>query len=263
MSYAYSSLLLLVSLAVAVYTVVMLLLRGQPDLAAAAALTWFLAAPAVLALGKQQADAAAARVQQATEAAEAATADATMEITDLEPPTKVLSDFHGTWIKVSRCSSRTTQCITVVCCFLCLWQSLGSARSCTACVNSTLRCTPHPLLLSSQRCCSCCCLRRRPRVQDAAASESMDAAMRLIHLNAVMRQAVKLIRGVQLSIEEDRFKFAVFSAISWFKLNEFFPWSGEVCENRRRDLRRGEWGFRERGGRARRVCVLCGPGFAC
>lgn len=42
--------------------------------------------------------------------------------------------------------------------------------------------------------------------------------MRLVHLNALMRQAVKLIRGVQLSIEEDRFKFAVFSAISWFKV---------------------------------------------
>lgn len=103
MSYAYSSLLLLVSLAFALYTVVMLLLRGQPDLAAAAALTWFLAAPAVLALGKQQADAAAACMQQAAEAA----ADATMEITDLEPPTKILSDFHGTWIKVSGCMRNT------------------------------------------------------------------------------------------------------------------------------------------------------------
>jgi hypothetical protein len=171
MSYAYSSLLLLVSLAVAVYTVVMLLVRGQPDLAAAAALTWLLAAPAVLSLGKKQADAAAAAASAQRAAAEAA--DATMVITDMEPPTKILADFHGTWIK------------------------------------------------------------------DAAASESMDAAMRLIHLNALMRQAVKLIKGVQLSIEEDRFKFAVFSAISWFKLSEFFSWSGELCENRRRDMRRG------------------------
>lgn len=55
-------------------------------------------------------------------------------------------------------------------------------------------------------------------LQDAAASTSMDAAMRLIHLNALMRQAVKLIKGVQLSIDEDRFKFGVFSAISWFKV---------------------------------------------
>jgi len=54
--------------------------------------------------------------------------------------------------------------------------------------------------------------------QDAAASESMDAAMRLIHLNPLMRQAVKLIRGVQLGIEEERLRFAVFSAISWFKV---------------------------------------------
>jgi hypothetical protein len=173
MSYAYSSLLLLVSLAVAVYTVVMLLVRGQPDLAAAAALTWLLAAPAVLSLGKKQADAAAAAASAQRAAAEAADADATMVITDMQPPTKILADFHGTWIK------------------------------------------------------------------DAAASESMDAAMRLIHLNALMRQAVKLIKGVQLSIEEDRFKFAVFSAISWFKLSEFFSWSGELCENRRRDMRRG------------------------
>lgn len=100
MSYAYSSLLLLLSLAVAVYTVLMLLIRGQPDLAAAAALTWFLAAPAVLSLGKQRSAAAAAASVQA-QPAEAA-ADATMVITELvEPPTKVLADFHGTWIKVS------------------------------------------------------------------------------------------------------------------------------------------------------------------
>lgn len=46
----------------------------------------------------------------------------------------------------------------------------------------------------------------------------MDAAMRLIHLNAIMRQAVKLIRGVQLGIREDELHFAVFSAISWFKV---------------------------------------------
>jgi hypothetical protein len=62
--------------------------------------------------------------------------------------------------------------------------------------------------------------------QDAAASTSMDAAVRLIHLNALMRQAVKLIKGVQLSIDEDRFKFGVFSAISWFKVGEGWqqPW---------------------------------------
>jgi hypothetical protein len=169
MSYAYSSLLLLLSLAVAAYTVMVLLLRGQPDLAAAAGLTWLLAAPALLSIGKQHAEASSVEAAEA----QSVDGDATMVIADLDPPTKVLAAFHGTWIK------------------------------------------------------------------DAAASTSMDAAMRLIHLNALMRQAVKLIKGVQLSIDEDRFKFGVFSAISWFKLNEFYPWSGEVAQNRRRDMRRG------------------------
>jgi hypothetical protein len=98
-SYAYSSILLLASLAVAVYTVVVLLLRGQPDLAAAAALTWLFAAPAVLSLGKQQAAMAAAHATALQQAASEA-ADATMVITEAEPPTKVLAHFHGTWIKV-------------------------------------------------------------------------------------------------------------------------------------------------------------------
>jgi hypothetical protein len=98
-SYAYASILLLASLAVAVYTVVALLLRGQPDLAAAAALTWLFAAPAVLSLGKQQAAMAAAHATALQEAVSEA-ADATMVITEAEPPTKVLAHFHGTWIKV-------------------------------------------------------------------------------------------------------------------------------------------------------------------
>lgn len=98
-SYAYSCILLLASLAVAGYTAVVLLLRGQPDLAAAAALTWLFAAPAVLSLGKQQAAMAAAHATALQEAASEA-ADATMVITEAEPPTKVLAHFHGTWIKV-------------------------------------------------------------------------------------------------------------------------------------------------------------------
>lgn len=49
---------------------------------------------------------------------------------------------------------------------------------------------------------------------------------------------MKLVRGVQLSIEEDRFKTAVFSATSWFKV-------------------RGQWVFCP--------CCACvhGEGWAC
>jgi hypothetical protein len=96
MSYAYSSLLLLLSLAVAAYTVMVLLLRGQPDVAAAAALTWLLAAPALLSIGKQHAAASSVEVAEA----QSVDGDATMVIADLDPPTKVLAAFHGTWIKV-------------------------------------------------------------------------------------------------------------------------------------------------------------------
>jgi len=35
-----------------------------------------------------------------------------------------------------------------------------------------------------------------------------------------MRQAVKLIRGVQLGVEQEHFRFSVFSAIPWFKVRQ-------------------------------------------
>lgn len=76
-------------------------------------------------------------------------------------------------------------------------------------------------------------------VKDNAASDSLEPAIRLIHLNRVMRQAVRLIRGVQLGIEQEQLRFSVFSAIPWFKISEYYPWSGAERENRRRDMRRG------------------------
>jgi hypothetical protein len=57
-------------------------------------------------------------------------------------------------------------------------------------------------------------------LQDNAASDSLEPAIRLIHLNRVMRQAVRLIRGVQLGIEQEQLRFSVFSAIPWFKVRE-------------------------------------------
>lgn len=56
------------------------------------------------------------------------------------------------------------------------------------------------------------------RQQDNAASDSLEPAIRLIHLNRVMRQAVRLIRGVQLGIEDEQLRFSVVSAIPWFKV---------------------------------------------
>lgn len=72
--------------------------------------------------------------------------------------------------------------------------------------------------------CSPCCLLLSPPPplphthQDNAASDSLEPAIQLIHLNRVMRQAVRLIRGVQLGIEQEQLRFSVFSAIPWFKV---------------------------------------------
>jgi hypothetical protein len=50
--------------------------------------------------------------------------------------------------------------------------------------------------------------------------------MRLIHLNGVMRQAVRLIKGVQLGVEAEHLRFSVFSAIPWFKVGDMRGWGG-------------------------------------
>jgi hypothetical protein len=77
-------------------------------------------------------------------------------------------------------------------------------------------------------------------LQDNAASDSMEPAMALIHLNGITRTAVRLIKGMKLSLDESgHFAFGVFSVISWFKITERYV-LGEPCQHRRRDLRRGE-----------------------
>lgn len=65
-----------------------------------------------------------------------------------------------------------------------------------------------------------------PWLQDGAASDSLDAAMRLVHLNALLRQGVKLIRGVDLGIGESHFQFQVFSAIPIFKVRKMLQLPG-------------------------------------
>jgi hypothetical protein len=75
-------------------------------------------------------------------------------------------------------------------------------------------------------------------LQDAAASDSMEAALALVHVNGIRRTAVRLIKGMKLSLDEQHFAFGVFSVISWFKISERYS-LGETCTQRRRDLRRG------------------------
>jgi hypothetical protein len=69
---------------------------------------------------------------------------------------------------------------------------------------STVGCTP------SLR--ADCCL------QEHALSDSMDPALNLMRMNGIMRQAVKLIKGIKINLDQDHFELVVFSIIRWFKV---------------------------------------------
>ena len=54
-------------------------------------------------------------------------------------------------------------------------------------------------------------------LQDKQASDSMDFAIKLMGLSGLMRQAIKLIKGIKLTQEGNTFTMGVFSVFSWFK----------------------------------------------
>lgn len=60
--------------------------------------------------------------------------------------------------------------------------------------------------------------------QDGHRSESMDGACRLMHLNGIVRQAIRLIKGLEIHVLQGEalaapvFEMAVFSVLPWFKV---------------------------------------------
>ena len=46
----------------------------------------------------------------------------------------------------------------------------------------------------------------------------MDEAISLAGLSGLMKQAIKLIKGVEVKQEDEKFSFGLFSMISWFKV---------------------------------------------
>lgn len=64
--------------------------------------------------------------------------------------------------------------------------------------------------------------------------------MDLIKLNGLVRTAVKLIRGLEITQTDTQFRMAVVSIISWFKVVETYPMDGTAVQVKRRDLRRGK-----------------------
>jgi hypothetical protein len=55
-------------------------------------------------------------------------------------------------------------------------------------------------------------------LQDKEASDSMSEAITLMGLSGLMRQAIKLIKGITLTQDDTSFSMAVFSVLSWFKV---------------------------------------------
>eukprot|EP00878_Enallax_costatus_P043997 GHUV01052133.1.p1 GENE.GHUV01052133.1~~GHUV01052133.1.p1 ORF type:complete len:130 (+),score=22.91 GHUV01052133.1:443-832(+) len=67
----------------------------------------------------------------------------------------------------------------------------------------------------------------------------MNEAITLMGLSGLMRQAIKLIKGVRITQDDVSFTMAVFSVISWFKVSERYTLDGATGSYRRRDFRRG------------------------
>lgn len=57
-----------------------------------------------------------------------------------------------------------------------------------------------------------------PPLQDKAASDSMSEAITLMGLSGLMRQAIKLIKGIKITHDDTSFSMAVFSVFTWFKV---------------------------------------------
>ncbi|KAK9820741.1 hypothetical protein WJX74_008756 [Apatococcus lobatus] len=77
-------------------------------------------------------------------------------------------------------------------------------------------------------------------VKDKRASSSMDGVLDLAEIHGLLRQAINLLTGCEISVEDGIFNFIVTSAVSWFKIIERYPLTGEPKRCRRRDLRRGK-----------------------
>jgi hypothetical protein len=46
----------------------------------------------------------------------------------------------------------------------------------------------------------------------------MDRAIALMGLGGIMRQAIRMIRGIQIKQDQQAFEMAVFSVFAWFKV---------------------------------------------
>jgi hypothetical protein len=74
--------------------------------------------------------------------------------------------------------------------------------------------------------------------KDCEASDSMNEAMDLIHLNWIVRAAVNVITGLDLQLSAESFTFVVTSRLK-LNVREVYPTNGEGRRHLRRDMRGG------------------------
>lgn len=65
-------------------------------------------------------------------------------------------------------------------------------------------------------------------MQDKKASSSMDGVLDLAEIHGMLRQAICLLKGCEISVEDGSFNFVVTSALSWFRVS--WPYSKRVCK---------------------------------
>ena len=77
-------------------------------------------------------------------------------------------------------------------------------------------------------------------MQDAQASDAIDEALQLLHINALLRQPMRQLKGIQLQREGSCITLKLLSPVWFFALREQYDLGGIVCHLPRRDFRRGE-----------------------
>ena len=77
-------------------------------------------------------------------------------------------------------------------------------------------------------------------LKDRDASDPMDAACDIVHMNYLVRQGVRLVKGMAFQVTPRQLNLQVFSEVPVLKIRERYPLvPGEVTQNRRRDMRLG------------------------
>jgi hypothetical protein len=73
--------------------------------------------------------------------------------------------------------------------------------------------------------------------KDDALSDSLDVPMDLIKMPFLLRQAVRVVSGIEFKLSAEQLQFNVCSRIRWFKIRETYPTTGQEVPLQRRDFR--------------------------